>query len=309
MIKKQTTHRLLVVGGEGFIGQYVVEEGIKLGWEVTSISLTGSKNKNSPKIRNIVVDISDLSQLKQKISGLKFEYVVNCGGYVDHSGFFKGGEKIINSHFFGLMNIVSVVDRRVLKKLVNIGSSDEYGNVSAPQVELLRERPISPYSLAKTSGSHFLQMLGHTEGFPATTLRLFLVYGPGQGSQRFLPQIITGCLNNKTFPVSEGNQVRDFCYVQDVVRAIFYCLNSTVCNGEVLNIGSGNPITIRQVVETVKHLLNGGQPLYGEIPYRTDECLKLYPDISKAMNLLDWKPAVSLEQGLSRTIQWFKDAT
>ena len=101
---------------------------------------------------------------------------MNLSGYINHINFSIGGNKVILEHFDILRNIVSFVDKRYLQCLVNIGSSDEYGNLNSPQKEHLREMPYSPYSFGKTASSHFLEMLYRSEGFPSCTLRLFLVY-------------------------------------------------------------------------------------------------------------------------------------
>ena len=101
---------------------------------------------------------------------------------------------------------------------MNIGSSDEYGSNRAPQNEMQRESPISPYSFGKTASSHFLEMLNRIDNFPSCSLRLFLVYGPGQNDHRFIPQIIEGCLSDNIFNTSKGEQIRDFCFVEDIVE-------------------------------------------------------------------------------------------
>ena len=188
---------------------------------------------------------------------------------------------------------------------VDIGSSDEYGNAPAPQHENLREKPISPYSLAKVASSHFLQMLYRTENFPAVTLRLFLTYGPGQDTGRFLPQIIRGCLSDITFPTSAGEQFRDFCYVDDTVCAILQALDSSEGEGEVFNVASGIPISIREIIEKVRNITGSGKPIYGKVPYRPGENMELYASISKAKNILQWEPKVSLKDGLTKTINYF----
>jgi nucleoside-diphosphate-sugar epimerase len=105
-------------------------------------------------------------------------------------------------HFGGVQNILQSVNLDSLKRFVQIGSSDEYGNLSAPQTEDMRESPISPYSLGKAASTQLLQMLYSTEGLPTVILRLFLVYGPGQDLRRFIPQVIQGCLSSGYFPTS-----------------------------------------------------------------------------------------------------------
>ena len=92
-------------------------------------------------------------------------------------------------------------------------------------------------------------MLNKTEKFPCSTLRIFLTYGPGQDKKRFLPQIISGCLANKSFATSRGEQLRDFCYIDDVVDAIFLCLENESSYGEIYNVGSGKPIQIKTMIE------------------------------------------------------------
>jgi nucleoside-diphosphate-sugar epimerase len=220
-MKKASEKKLLVVGGSGFIGNHLVKNAAAKGFIVTVISLTSVDNhKKIESVEYINIDISIYDDLLQALSNVKFNYVVNLSGYVDHSNFFEKGKRIIDMHLNGVINLVNCLDRSELKRFIQIGSSDEYGNIAAPQCEGSRESPISPYSFAKVAITHFLQMLHKTEAFPSVILRLFIVYGPGQKLNRFIPQVISACINNQHFPVSEGSQLRDFCYVDDVVQAI-----------------------------------------------------------------------------------------
>ncbi|HTB80547.1 MAG TPA: NAD(P)-dependent oxidoreductase [Opitutaceae bacterium] len=298
-----------MVGGSGFIGRNVVKRAAAMGWQVTSIGLSSqvAGELESQGVRSLVADIRKKAALSEVLGDASFEYVVNCGGYIDHIAYFNGGGKVFDTHFGGLCNLVELLNRQTLVGLVNIGSSDEYGNMPAPQREGQREAPISPYALSKLAATHLLQMLHRTEDFPGITLRVFLCYGPDQDERRFLPQIIRGCLENRSFPASEGRQLRDFCFIEDVVAATFAALTSAQAKGEVINIGSGQPVSIRQIIETVRDLTGGGTPLFGKIAYRRGENMELYPDISKAKSILGWKPQVALDQGLKETIQWSRD--
>jgi len=302
----QEEKRILIIGGTGFIGQQIVKHALKLGWIVTCLSLNPNKCIINLDVNYIVADITDKDSLKCLIGDTEFNYVVNCGGYIDHSLFFNGGRKIFDTHFQGVLNLIEALNQDALLSFVNIGSSDEYGNVAAPQSEIQREAPISPYSLGKVASTHFLQMLYRTEGFPATTLRLFLVYGPGQDNGRFLPQVIRGCLEGRSFPTSNGEQLRDFCFVQDVVDAIFLTFDNLEVKGEVINIASGLSISVRSVIETINRLVGKGDPRFGEIAYRPGENMELFADISKAKQLLHWKPKINLQDGLCQTIDHFR---
>jgi nucleoside-diphosphate-sugar epimerase len=297
--------RLLVIGGNGFIGRHIVTHALQRGWSVTStgISPTAEQADDHPRLIRRVADTTDSASLAALVADTPFSYVVNCGGYIDHTLYFKGGKKLFDAHFGAACYLPELLDRDALKAFVNIGSSDEYGNQPSPQRECDREAPISPYACGKTAATHFLQMLARTESFPAISLRLFLTYGPGQDDRRFLPQIIRNCLADVAFPVSQGEQLRDFCYVADTVDAVFKALETPAALGEVINIGSGAPVTIRSVIEHVRAVIGKGDPRYGEIAYRPGENMSLYPDTSKARTLLDWVPQTSLEDGIQNTIQ------
>ena len=244
--------RLLIIGGTGFIGSHLAKKAMELGFETIVLSTKRpSTDKEISGVTYLQADIVDPVQLEKKLTKYSFHYVVNLSGYIDHSSFLTGGSDVLNQHFFGLKNLLEVIDWSVLKRFVQIGSSDEYGNQPAPQNENMPAAPISSYSLGKSASTHLLQMLCQTEAFPATILRLFLVYGPGQGDKRFLPQVISGCLSDKDFPVSSGEQFRDLCYVEDVITAILLCFTNDKVNGEIINIGSGIPILVKDFVYTI----------------------------------------------------------
>ena len=299
------TPRLLVIGGTGFIGHHLLKSVQQKGWKMTSVSLNSpTEERFVDGVHYLHFDMADQSLVK-KYLGEDFNYVVNLSGYINHQLFRDGGSRLIDTHFTALQNLLEVLPRRKLKRFVQIGSSDEYGNAPAPQHEDLRENPISPYSFGKVASTHFLQMLHRTENFPAVTLRLFLTYGPRQDTGRFLPQIIRGCLADSSFPASAGKQLRDFCYVDDTVRAILQALTVPEVEGEVLNVASGVPISIRAMIEKICTLTGSGKPQYMKLPYRIGENMALYANIEKAEKILKWKSTMNLDKGLRETIDWF----
>ena len=304
-METMNTPHLLVIGGTGFIGHHFLRAAHQRGWQITSVSLNPpSKERLVDGVRYLHFDLTDFEVTKKYLDE-KFDYVVHLGGYINHQLFLDGGRALIETHFNSLQNLVEVLPRHRLKRFVQIGSSDEYGNSPAPQHENQREQAISPYSLAKTASTHFLQMLHRTENFPAVTLRLFLTYGPGQDTRRFLPLIIRGCLDDVTFPTTEGKQIRDFCYVDDTVRAILQTLVVPEAVGNIINIASGKPVSIREIIEKVSLISGSGNPLYGKVNYRPGENMSLYANISKAKRILNWEPIINIDKGLKKSIDWF----
>jgi nucleoside-diphosphate-sugar epimerase len=304
-MEEMNNPHLLVIGGTGFIGHYLLRLVRQKGWKTTSVSLNPpTEERFVDDVHYLHFDLTDRTLVKNHLDK-DFNYVVNLGGYINHQLFKDGGRNLINVHFATLQNLVEVLPRSRLKRFVQIGSSDEYGDAPAPQHENLREQSISPYALGKVAATHFLQMLHRTENFPAVTLRLFLTYGPGQDSGRFLPQIIQGCLNDETFPASPGEQLRDFCYVEDTVQAILKTFVVPEVEGNVINVASGIPVTIRKVVELVQNTVGKGTPEYGTVPYRAGENMELYADNSKAKRILDWETSVTLEEGIERMLSYY----
>jgi len=299
--------KLLIAGGTGFIGSHLAKDAIKHGFDTISLSLNPpTKERKVSGVQYILADITNLEELEKQLPDRSIDYVVNLSGYIDHSPFLEGGRDIVTTHFAGMQNLINIIDWNKIKRFVQIGSSDEYGNHAAPQNEDMPANPISPYSFSKSASAQLLQMLSRTESFPATILRLFLVYGPGQDNKRFLPQIIQGCLTDSTFSVSSGDQLRDFCFVDDIIDAILLSLKNDKVNGQIINLGSGKPVSIRQIIEYVQKNIGRGNPKFGKIPYRLDENMELYADVSKARTLIGWEEKVSFNVGMQKTIEYYR---
>ena len=295
--------KILIVGGTGFIGYHLAKKLIEKNFNISSISTKfPKKNRRLNGVKYLIIDISKIEILKKTIGKNKFDYVINLGGYVDHSN----RKKTFYSHYNGCKNLSDLFLNKGIKKFIQIGSSVEYGRIKSPQQEksFIKAKSVkSTYGLSKLKASNYLMYLYKKFKFPAVILRLYLIYGPNQEINRFLPIIITNCIKNKTFPCSEGRQFRDFLYIDDLVNAIEKFLNSKKnLNGKIFNIGSGKPINIKYIIKTIQKIINGGEPLYGKIKLRKDEIIHLYPSIKKIKKYTKWKPKISFEQGLKKTI-------
>ena len=221
----KSKNNILIVGGTGFIGYHLAKKSLKKGWKVTSISTKRPKQlRYLKKVKYIFCDITKKNSLKKSIRK-NFNYVVNLGGYVDHSN----RKKTLGSHYKGCKNLTEIFLKKRPKAFIQMGSSVEYGNLKSPQRENFKfntKSIKSTYGKAKLLSSKYLTDLNKKKLFPSTILRLYLAYGPRQDINRFLPIIIAGCLKNKKFPCSNGNQLRDLVHVDDVVEAIIKSLNS-----------------------------------------------------------------------------------
>jgi len=295
-------NNILIVGGTGFIGYHLAKKSLKKGWQVTSISSRPPRKKRYlPKVKYILCDITKKKSLKKNIRK-PFNYVVNLGGYVDHSN----RKRTFESHYIGCKNLAEIFLKKAPIAFVQMGSSSEYGNIKSPQKENAKCNPKSVYGQAKLFSSIYLIDLFKKKNFPSTILRLYNTYGPTQDLNRFIPIVISGCTKNKKFPCSKGNQLRDFLHIDDVVDAILKSLTNKNAKGQIINIGFGKPRIIKNIIEYIQKILKGGYPLFGKVKLRKDEILKVYPDISKAKNKINWKPKISFKEGLKATIDSYR---
>ena len=297
--------KLLIIGGGGFIGSHLAKKASN-DFEVYSLSKNPlPEDRKIPSVNYLYCDLDNKDQLSYLLD-IDFSYVVNLGGYINHSKFSLSGFEVINTHFMGLINILSTLDISSIETFINIGTSDQYWGNDSPMKEDFTGTPFSCYSFSKKIAGEFINYLNSFENFSGVNVRLFLVYGPYQSMERFIPQIINSCIDGKSFDVSPGEQIRDFCYIDDVVDGLMMILNSNKAHGQTFNLASGRPIKIKEVVDLVVDKLGKGNPNFGGLPYRQDEQMSLYADISKAQSILGWSPKINLSEGLSRTIKSYK---
>tara|TARA_B100001029_G_scaffold30307_1_gene22489 strand:+ start:3988 stop:4890 length:903 start_codon:yes stop_codon:yes gene_type:complete len=293
--------KILIIGGTGFIGYHLSKKCIQKGWNVTSISTHKPKKiRFISKVKYVICDITKKKKLEKKLSK-NFNFVVNLGGYVDHSD----RKKTFKSHFLGVKNLASIFLNKSIQSFVQIGSGGEYGKSKSPHKEIHKGKPISVYYKAKLLATTHLLKLNKTKKFPVSIIRLYQAYGPRQDFNRFIPIIIQSCLKNKRFPCSEGKQFRDFIFVDDVVDAIIKSLKSSKASGQIFNIGSGKPFKIKDIIKKINKKIKKGYPLYGKIKLRKDEEIKTFPSIAKAKKLINWRPKVSFQHGLQKTINFY----
>ena len=291
---------ILILGGTGFIGYHLAKEALKKGFEVTSVSKNHPKKRRLKNVKYLILDISNKNSVEKKIKK-NFKYVVNLAGYVDHSE----KTKTYKSHYLGCKNISNFFLKKKLIRFIQVGSCMEYGHAKSPQKENFKCKPESVYGIAKLLSTRHLLNLYKKKQFPVTILRLYQVYGPYQDLNRFLPIVINSCKLNKDFPCSHGRQYRDFLYVNDLISAIFLILKNQKALGEILNIGIGKPLKIKNIIQKIIRYYKSGKPNYNKIKLRKEEQIKIYPDTSKAKKILKWKPKINFSKGLKKTIEYY----
>ena len=292
---------ILIVGGTGFIGHNLLKKLSKSNYTLSSISTKKPINKKKIKgVNYIALDISKKKELS-KLKNLEFDTLINLGGYIDHSK----KKKTFDSHYIGTKNLINYFKEKNLKKFIQIGSSLEYGNQKSPQKENLECKPRGNYGLAKYKASKFLNEIKNIN-FTYMILRLYQIYGPYQDKTRLIPYVISSCLKNKKFDCTDGNQLRDFLFVDDLVELFLKILKFKKLDNTVVNVGSGKKISVRFLINKIKKIVKSGKPIFGKIKMRKDEIKILYADIYKARSKFKWNPKINLTKGIAKTINYYE---
>ena len=229
----------------------------------------------------------------------KVEYIFNTAGYVNHSSWSIDGLDIVNTHLTSTIKQFSFISKQHLKRYIYIGSADEYpASLSGAASENIREEARTPYAFAKTASTHFLQMLWRNEGWPTVVGRVFLTYGPAQLSNRLIPSIVFSASTTGVIKTSDGEQVRDFCHIDDLINAIFRMAKMDGVEGQIYNLGSGIPHKVKEVVEIIGNQYSS-QIRFGEVQRKPGEAQVQYANTDKSKRELDWGPEVTIHEGLA----------
>ncbi len=309
--------KVLVTGGAGFIGSHVVDRLIAEGTEVVVVDnlITGKIENLEPnlgKIKFIKGDFTNQAILEKALEGVDL---------ISHQAALRSVPKSVEMpleynrvNVNGTLNLFSKAKTAGVKRVVFASSSSVYGETdSFPEKENDLTRPISPYAATKLIGEHYAYIFSKLYNLEVVSLRYFNVFGPRQSLENqyavVVPKFITCLLRGKQPPIhGDGNQERDFSYIDNVVDANLLALVKENIAGEVFNIASGNPYSVNYLLKLLKEITARDiEPVYLEL--RPGDLRKTQADIKKAEKSLGFKPKVDFYQGLKKTVAWFTEVS
>lgn len=298
----------MITGANGFIGYHLAKRLIHEGADVYGIIHDSRKRIECLKNRCHIyqADLQDTDLLTKLANEIRPKIVFHLAAMVNVDRSTALISDMMRINFQGTVNLLNALEGVGYECFVNTGTCEEYGDNLTPFKEDQCPRPVSPYSVSKSSATLYCLMLAKTRKKPIVTLRPFLTYGPSQTASMLIPDTIKAALKKDEFKMTKGEQTREFNYVEDIVDAYLDAALRQEARGEIINIGNAVEYTIREVVEKILDLLgNPISPLIGALPYREGETFHFYCDNSKAKRLLGWQSKISLENGLKSTIDWF----
>lgn len=302
--------RVLVSGPDGFIGSHLVRELLNLGAKLYCVVEPKSSLWRIEDIRDKVTIIEyDICspKLKNEIKKINPIKAFHLASFVDARRDISLLERMSMVNVLGTVNFMSGLGGTDCEAIVNTGTCEEYGDNKAPFKETDLPLPVSPYSASKTAATFYCRMLHGSFKMPIVTLRPFLTYGPGQVSNMFIPSLIESSLKGHDFEMTRGEQTREFNYVTDIVDGFVRAGSNTKVIGRIINIGCGKDYKIKDVAGKIVSMTGSGIKLKrGMLSYRGGEARRFYCDNTLATKLLGWKAKVNLDEGLRRTIEWWK---
>lgn len=305
----------LVTGGAGFIGSHLSEEIARRGHRVrVADSLITGKRSNLAHVPGVELIEGDLAdhRFATKVAS-ECDYILHQAALPSVPRSVIDPIKSNRANVDATLNILVAARDAGVKRLVFAGSSSCYGDTpTLPKHEEMPTKPLSPYALQKVVGEQYLQMFTRLYGLETVSIRYFNVFGPRQDPTSPYSGVIsvfaTALIENRPPKIyGDGEQTRDFTYVANVVDGVLRACEAPKANGEIINVATGGRISLNQLFYAMRDIVGGTlEPIYGEP--RQGDVRDSQADIRKAKALLGYEPTVSFEEGLARTIAWYRTA-
>jgi nucleoside-diphosphate-sugar epimerase len=301
--------RVLITGAAGFIGSHVTRQIVQEGHEVSGVILPGESTERLTDVLNSLslasLDLRESAAVKDLLRKARPELVIHLAWYAVPGKYWTAAENL--DCVAMTLRLAQALADVGCKRLVAAGTCAEYdwdyGFLSEDVTPL---RPRTLYGTCKNAAREILEVFCRQEGISFAWTRFFYLYGPGEARERLVPSVVTALLQGETARCTSGRQIRDFLHVKDVASGVWAVAKSNV-TGPV-NVGSGEPVRVRTLVETIARLLEGNGTIeWGAIAEDPQEPPLMVADVRKLIRETGWRQALSLEEGLRDAIAWWRN--
>lgn len=309
---------ILVTGAAGFIGSRTSELLLLNNFNVIgvdnlndyyNVKIKEERLKVLSKHKNFTFhkkDIEDINSIKELFHENNFHSVINLAARAGVRYSLENPFIYCNTNYIGTLNVLDLMYKTGVKKYVMASTSSIYAGSSLPYKEnSCVNNPISPYAASKKAAELIAYTYHHQFDIDVSILRYFTVYGPSGRPDMSVLRFIKWIDEEKPIVIyGDGSQSRDFTYIDDIAKGtIKACLTKN--DYEIINLGGGkNPISINELITKIEKLI-GKKAIRDEKPFHKADVQETWADISKAKKLLNWEPTISLDQGLSETVNWY----
>ncbi len=306
--------RCVVTGGAGFIGSNLVEAllGARHSVAIVDDFSTGRRENIAPFAKRIDLfegDIRDDALLSSAFAGA--EVIFHQAALASVARSVESPYVSHDSNASGTLKVLVAAKNARARRVVYASSSSVYGDTPVlPKVEDMKVRPLSPYAVAKLAGEYYCGIFPALYGLETVALRYFNVFGPRQDPKSeyaaVVPLFITGVLDGRAVCIhGDGEQSRDFTFVENVVQANLLAATSVNASGETFNVGVGESTTVNELYRTICDIA-GRRPDAQHTGTRAGDVRDSLADIRKARRLMGYDPRIRLREGLTRTVEYFR---
>ena len=289
-------NRVLVTGASGFIGKNLVNKLIDENYEVYSLSRTSSG------FNSYAVDVRDKNKLSEIIMEVKPNVIFHLASNINKKDTI---DSFVSVNYNGTKNLIEAIGNSGCL-FIYTSTAELYAGNKPPFLEDMKTKFVSPYSESKFLTENYCKEQAD-KGKNIVNLRLFIVYGPGQIGSMFIPQLMEACRGAKDFNMTKGEQTRDFIYIGDVCDALISVMNRNIPTFQNINICSSIPTKLLDVANLVNNLWENPIRINAGVNnYRENEIMDYFGSNIKARELLEWNPKINLEEGLRRTVEWYR---
>jgi nucleoside-diphosphate-sugar epimerase len=303
----------LVTGGAGFIGSHLAEELVRRGHRVRVADslITGRRSNldHIPDIEFLEGDLSGIDFARRAVEGSDF--VLHQAAIPSVPRSVKDPISSNRANVDATLNVLVAARDAGVKRVVFAGSSSAYGDTpTLPKHEEMPSVPLSPYALQKVVGEQYLQLFTRLYGLETVSIRYFNVFGPRQDPSSPYSGVIsvfaTALLEGRAPTIyGDGEQTRDFTYVANVVDGVLRAWQAPGARREVPKLATAGRISLNVLFDEMRRLIGSDvKPIYAE--FRAGDVRDSQADISKAARLLGYTPVISFEEGLRRTVEWYR---
>jgi GDP-mannose 4,6-dehydratase len=305
--------RILVTGATGFIGSNLAPILVDKGYEVFGLEryvtgryVLGQKKK----VKTVFCDIREAFSVTKAIRKIHPDVVIHLASISPVTYSYDHPQEITETNLLGTINIAEACLREVpsFKQFLYASTSETYGNGPSPKKEETTQNPTSPYATSKLASEKYLLYMLEAYGFPITILRNFNTYGRKENSHFVVERTIVQMLKNEAVYLGNPSPIRDLMFVDDHIDSYLVCIENQKAIGEIFNFCTGKGTSIEQLANLVANLTSyNGEVHWNTIPERPADIEVLVGNYEKAKRVLDWNPKFTLEKGLKKTIEFWKN--
>ncbi|HEX6232722.1 MAG TPA: NAD(P)-dependent oxidoreductase [Jiangellaceae bacterium] len=296
---KVRAERVLVTGAAGFIGSALCRALVQSGAEVHATSR--SRRTSDDPVSWWQVDLSRPEAVAGVLRRVKPGIVFHLASHVSGNRALEAVLATVRDNLLATINVLTAACEMDKPRVIMAGSMEECDIGEANAV------PVSPYAAAKTAASTYARMFHGLYALPVVNLRIFMVYGPGQhDTAKLVPYVTTSLLRGEPPRLSSGRREIDWIFVDDVVAAFLAAAQAPRADGQTVDVGSGELITVRSIVERIAELVGGStRPVFGALNDRPVEHRRV-ADVARSAEIIGWRPRTIVADGLVQTVQWFR---